>query len=172
MIKPIIEKVNGYAPFIGEHTWIAPNATIVGDVHLGEHCSVWYQAVLRGDVGKITIGDETNVQDAVVIHSTTDKSTVTIGNRVTIGHRAIIHGCTIEDEALIGMGAIVLDNAVVERGAIVAAGAVVLENAVVKSGTIWAGVPAREVKKLDPELSIEEMRKSAAGYVKYKEWYK
>lgn len=171
MTEPIIENLNGYAPFIGEHTFIAPNATIVGDVHIGRDCSVWYQAVLRGDVGKITIGDETNVQDGVVIHSTTNKSTVTIGNRVTIGHRAIIHGCMIHDEALIGMGAIVLDNALVETGAIVAAGAVVLENAIVKSGTIWAGIPAKEVKKLDLKQSIEEMRRSAAGYVKYKEWY-
>lgn len=169
--KPIIEKVNGYAPFIGEHTWIAPNATIVGDVHLGMHCSVWYQAVLRGDVGKITIGDETNIQDGTVIHSTTGKSTVNIGKRVTIGHRAIIHGCTIHDEVLIGMGAIVLDNAVIETGAVVAAGAVVLENAVVRSGTIWAGIPAKEVKKIDLEKSIEELRRSAAGYVKYKDWY-
>lgn len=171
MDKAIVQNVNGYAPFIGEDTWIAPNATIVGDVHLGKHCSVWYQAVLRGDVGKIRIGDESNVQDAVVIHSTTGKSTVTIGRRVTIGHRAIIHGCDIHDEALIGMGSVVLDNAVVESGAIVAAGAVVLENTIVKAGTIWAGMPAKEVKKLDPDQAREAMRKMAAGYVGYKAWY-
>lgn len=171
MNKPVLETVNGYAPFIGEHTWLAPNATVVGDVHIGKNCSIWYQAVLRGDVGKITIGDATNVQDGVVIHSTTGKSTVTIGERVTIGHRAIIHGCTIHDEALIGMGAVVLDNAVIESGAVVAAGAVILENTRVKAGTIWAGVPARPVKQLDIDQSREQLRRSAEGYVKYKSWY-
>lgn len=171
MIEPLVMKVNGYAPFIGERTWIAPTAVILGDVHIGTDCSIWFQAVLRGDVGKITIGNETNVQDAVVIHSTTGKSTVTIGNRVTIGHRAIIHGCTIQDDALIGMGSIVLDNALVESGGIVGAGAVVLENTVVKAGTIWAGIPAKEVKKRDLKGALEEIRKSAAGYVKYMEWY-
>ncbi len=169
--KPIIQKVNGIAPFIGEHTFIAPNATILGDVHIGAHCSIWYQAVLRGDVGRILIGDETNIQDGAVLHSTTGKSRVTIGNRVTVGHRAIVHGCTINDDALIGMGAIVLDNAVVESGAIVAAGAVILENTVVTAGTIWAGVPAKLVKRIDTKQSVEMMRKMAEGYVGYKDWY-
>lgn len=169
--KPIIQQVNGMAPFIGEHTFIAPNATILGDVHIGANCSIWHQAVLRGDVGRILIGDETNIQDGAVLHSTTGKSRVTIGNRVTVGHRAIVHGCTIHDYVLIGMGAIVLDNAVIESGSIVAAGAVILENTVVPSGTIWAGVPAKQVKQLDPEKSIETMKKMAAGYVGYKEWY-
>ena len=169
--KPIIQQINGMAPFIGEHTFIAPNATILGDVHIGSNCSIWYQAVLRGDVGRILIGDETNIQDGAVVHSTTGKSRVTIGNRVTVGHRAIVHGCTIQDNALIGMGAIVLDNAIIESGAIVAAGAVVLENTVVTSGTIWAGVPAKQVKQLDPSQSIEQMRKMAESYVGYKDWY-
>ena len=169
--KPIIQKVNGMAPFIGEHTFIAPNATILGDVHIGTNCSIWHQAVLRGDVGRILIGDQTNIQDGAILHSTTGKSRVTIGNRVTVGHRAIVHGCTIHDEALIGMGSIVLDNAVIEKGAVVAAGAVVLENTLVPAGTIWAGVPAKQVKKLDPKKSVEMMKKMAAGYVAYKDWY-
>jgi carbonic anhydrase/acetyltransferase-like protein (isoleucine patch superfamily) len=169
--KPIIESINGMAPFLGEHTWVAPNATIVGDVHLGAHCSVWYQAVLRGDVGKILIGDETNIQDGAVLHSTTGKSTIKLGNRVTVGHRAIVHGCIAEDDVLIGMGATVLDNAFLERGSIVAAGAVVLENTRVPSGTIWAGVPARQVKKMDVDKAISMMKEMAKGYVGYKDWY-
>ncbi|HKL03799.1 MAG TPA: gamma carbonic anhydrase family protein [Cryomorphaceae bacterium] len=172
MIKPIIEKVNGLAPYIGDETWIAPNATILGDVHIGIQCSIWYQAVLRGDVGKITIGNHTNIQDGVVVHSTTGKSTVTLGNRVTVGHRAIVHGCTTEDDVLIGMGAIVLDNVYVESGAIIAAGAVVKENTRVPSGTIWAGVPAVQVKELNVEKAKSGMSEMAEGYVKYKDWYR
>ncbi|MCA1762071.1 MAG: gamma carbonic anhydrase family protein [Cryomorphaceae bacterium] len=172
MTKPIIEEINGLAPFIGEDTWIAPNATVVGDVHIGIHCSIWYQAVLRGDVGKITIGNHTNIQDGAVVHTTTGKSTVTLGNRVTVGHRAIVHGCNAEDDVLIGMGAIVLDNAYIETGAIVAAGAVVKENTRIPSGTIWAGVPAAQVKKLDSKEAISAMRNMADGYVNYKDWYR
>lgn len=172
MTKPIIEKINGLAPFVGDETWIAPNATVVGDVHIGIHCSIWYQAVLRGDVGKITIGNHTNIQDGAVVHTTTGKSTVTLGDRVTVGHRAIVHGCTAEDNVLIGMGAIVLDNAYIESGAIIAAGAVVKENTRIPSGTIWAGVPAVQVKELDIEQAKSAMSKMADGYVKYKDWYR
>ncbi len=170
--KAIVETINGMAPFIGKGTWLAPNATVVGDVHIGAECSIWYQAVLRGDVGRILIGDRTNIQDGAILHSTTDKSTVTIGDSVTVGHKAIVHGCTIEDRVLIGMGAIVLDNAVIETGAIVAAGAVVLENTRVPSGTIWAGVPARQVKTLDINAAKEDIALMAEGYVMIKERYK
>jgi len=169
--KPLIKSLKGITPRIGEDTFIAPNATLVGDVEIGNNCSIWYQAVLRGDVGKIQIGDYSNVQDGAVIHATYGKSDSIIGNRVTIGHRAIIHGCIIHDDVLIGMGSIILDNAIIESGAIVAAGAVVLENTVVTRGSIWAGVPAVKVKDLDPGKSIASLQKLAQAYVGYKAWY-
>jgi carbonic anhydrase/acetyltransferase-like protein (isoleucine patch superfamily) len=168
---PVIRAINGFAPFIGENTWIAPNATVVGDVHLGTECSVWYQAVLRGDVGKILVGDYTNIQDGAILHTTTGKSTVKLGNYVTVGHRAIVHGCHTEDHVLIGMGAIVLDNAQIGEGAVIAAGAVVKENTKVDSGSLWAGVPAVKVKEFDPGISAEKMRKMAEAYATYKNWY-
>jgi carbonic anhydrase/acetyltransferase-like protein (isoleucine patch superfamily) len=159
------------SPEIGQGTWVAPNATLTGDVQLGKDCSVWYQAVIRGDVGRITIGNKTNVQDGAVIHATTGKSVVTVGDSVTIGHRAIVHGCEIADNALIGMGSIVLDNAKIGEGAIVAAGAVVLENTLVPPGTIWAGVPAVQVKQMDTDEAKDRMKQMADGYVHYKDWY-
>ncbi|MCH2215031.1 MAG: gamma carbonic anhydrase family protein, partial [Flavobacteriales bacterium] len=158
MSEPIIHSVNGLAPFLEEDVWVAPNATVVGDVHIGAKSSIWYQSVLRGDVGKIVLGKEVNIQDGTVIHSTTGKSTVTLGNRVSVGHRAIVHGCTSEEEVLIGMGAIVMDNAYLERGSIVAAGAVVLENTRVEGGWIWAGVPAKPVKKVELEVALRIIR--------------
>ncbi len=167
---PIIP-LNSHTPQLGPNTWVAPDSNVIGEVRCGRDCSIWYQATLRGDVGHIHIGDCTNVQDGAIIHSTTGKSVTEIGSFVTIGHRAIVHGCTIEDEVLIGMGAIVLDNAHVERGAVVAAGAVVLENTRIPAGSTWAGVPARQVKSADPEAMAAAIRKSAEGYVKYKEWY-
>ena len=169
--EPIIKSLNGITPRIGSDTFIAPNVTLVGDVEIGNNCSIWYQAVLRGDVGKIQIGDYSNVQDGAVIHATYGKSNTIIGNRVTVGHRAIIHGCIIHDDVLIGMGSIILDNAIIESGAIVAAGAVVLENTVVTRGSIWAGVPAVKVKDLDPEKSIAAMQRLAQAYIGYKAWY-
>lgn len=171
MSEPIIHSVNGLAPFLEEDVWVAPNATVVGDVHIGAKSSIWYQSVLRGDVGKIVLGKEVNIQDGTVIHSTTGKSTVTLGNRVSVGHRAIVHGCTSEEEVLIGMGAIVMDNAYLERGSIVAAGAVVLENTRVEGGWIWAGVPAKPVKKVELEVALRIIRGTSDGYVNYKDWY-
>jgi carbonic anhydrase/acetyltransferase-like protein (isoleucine patch superfamily) len=167
----IIHSVNGLAPFIEDDVWLAPNATIVGDVHIGSGSSIWYQSVLRGDVGKITLGREVNIQDGTVIHSTTGKSRVVLGDRVSVGHRAIVHGCIAEDEVLIGMGAIVMDNAYLETGSIVAAGAVVLENTRVESGWIWAGVPAKPVKKVSLEDALKMIRGTASGYVEYKKWF-
>jgi carbonic anhydrase/acetyltransferase-like protein (isoleucine patch superfamily) len=166
-----VDSLNGHSPSIGKGTWIAPNATLVGDVVIGADCSIWYQAVLRGDVGSIEIGDQVNIQDGAVVHCTTGKSVVKLGDRVSVGHRAIVHGCTAESDVLIGMGAIVMDNAYLEKGSIVAAGAVVLENSRVRSGTIWAGVPAREVKRMDQGDAATEISKIAAGYTQYKEWY-
>jgi len=156
-------------PKIGTGTWLAETAQVIGEVEIGKDCGIWYGAVIRGDVGLIKIGNRTNIQDNAVLHGTWKKSLTVVGNNVTIGHRAIVHGCKIGNNVLIGMGSIVLDNAVIEDNAIVAAGAVVLENTVVKSGTIYAGVPAKEVKK----VAISEMREmnkmSASHYVLKKE---
>jgi carbonic anhydrase/acetyltransferase-like protein (isoleucine patch superfamily) len=144
----LILPVNGIAPKFGNNCFIAENATIVGDVIMGNDCSIWFNAVVRGDVHKIRMGDKVNIQDAAIIHCTYKKAFVTIGNNVSIGHRAIIHGCTLEDNVLIGMGAIVMDNVVVQSNSIIAAGAVVLENTVVEGGSIYAGTPAKKVKEL------------------------
>lgn len=169
--KPIIQTLNGDTPQIGKNCFIAPNATLVGDVIIGDDCSVWYQAVLRGDVGKIQIGNASNVQDGVVIHATYKRSNTLIGNEVTIGHSAVIHGCIIHDYVLVGMGAIVMDNAVVESGSIIGAGAVVLENTRIESGSIWAGVPAVKIKEIDPVKSVERLKEQARAYLMYKRWY-
>lgn len=166
----IIKKCESKAPQIGENTYIADNAVIVGDVVIGKSCSIWWSAVVRGDVNSITIGDETNIQDGAVIHCTYQTASTTIGNKVSIGHKAIVHGCTIEDSSLVGMGAIVMDNAVVQSHSIVAAGAVVLENTVVESGYIYAGVPAKKVKKIEGELS-EIFDRTAKNYTLYKSWF-
>jgi carbonic anhydrase/acetyltransferase-like protein (isoleucine patch superfamily) len=166
----IIKKCEGKTPKIGENTYIADNAVIVGDVVIGKSCSIWWSAVVRGDVNSIAIGDETNIQDGAVIHCTYQKASTTIGNRVSIGHKAIVHGCIIEDAALVGMGAIVMDNAVVQSNSIVAAGAVVLENTIVESGYIYAGVPAKKVKKIEGELS-EIFSRTAKNYTLYKTWF-
>ncbi|MGJ3235904.1 gamma carbonic anhydrase family protein [Marivirga sp.] len=166
----IIKKCEGKTPQIGENTYIADNAVIVGDVVIGKSCSIWWSAVVRGDVNSITIGDETNIQDGAVIHCTYQKASTTIGNKVSIGHKAIVHGCIIEDAALVGMGAIVMDNAVVQSNSIVAAGAVVLENTIVESGYIYAGVPAKKVKKIEGELS-EIFSRTAKNYTLYKTWF-
>lgn len=163
--------INNKSPEFGKGTWLADNSTIIADVICGEDCSIWFQAVVRGDVGEIRIGDRVNIQDASIIHSTYGKSKVIIGNDVSIGHRAIIHGCTIEDKVLIGMGAIVMDNAIVERGATIAAGAVVLANTRVPAGTVYAGVPAKLVKSNEVEQAAESVAEIAKSYVKYKTWY-
>jgi carbonic anhydrase/acetyltransferase-like protein (isoleucine patch superfamily) len=166
----IIKKCEGKVPQIGENTYVADNAVIVGDVKIGKECSIWWSAVVRGDVNKITIGDKTNIQDGAVIHCTYKKAATIIGNKVSIGHKAIVHGCTIEDSALVGMGAIVMDNAVVQSGSIVAAGAVVLENTIVESGYIYAGVPAKKVKKIEDEMQ-KIFERTAENYTLYKTWF-
>jgi carbonic anhydrase/acetyltransferase-like protein (isoleucine patch superfamily) len=167
----LILPVEGVMPRFGENCYLAPNCTVVGDVEMGRDCSVWFQAVVRGDVHWIRMGDAVNVQDGAVIHCTYQKAPTTIGNRVSIGHRAIVHGCTLHDDVLVGMGAIVMDHAVVEAGALIAAGAVVLENTVVEAGCIYAGVPARKVKQLDPETFRQQNQRIAGNYVKYKGWF-
>jgi carbonic anhydrase/acetyltransferase-like protein (isoleucine patch superfamily) len=157
---------------MGENCYIAENATIVGDVIMGDECSVWFQAVVRGDVHFIKMGNRVNVQDGAIIHCTYQKCGTTIGNNVSIGHRAIVHGCTIHDNVLIGMGAIVMDNCIIEENCIIAAGSVVLENTVVKSGSIYAGIPAKKVKDLSPELFQGEVQRIAKNYVMYSSWFR
>jgi carbonic anhydrase/acetyltransferase-like protein (isoleucine patch superfamily) len=168
----IIHPVNGKSPQLGENCFIAENATIVGDVSMGSQCSIWYNAVLRGDVHYIKMGDKVNVQDGAVVHCTYQKSPTTIGNNVSIGHNAIVHGCTIKDNVLIGMGAIVMDDCVVESNSIIAAGAVVTKGTHVPSGTIYAGMPAKKLKDVSLELSSGEIDRIANNYVKYSSWFK
>ena len=166
----MILPVKNVHPKIPDSCFIAGNATIVGDVVLGEECSVWFAAVVRGDVNSIRIGDRTNIQDGAVIHCTYERAETLIGNNVSIGHRAIVHGCTVHDNSLIGMGAIVMDHAVVEENCIVAAGAVVLENTICDSGFIYAGVPAKKVKQLTDD-QIASLKKTAQNYVMYSSWF-
>jgi carbonic anhydrase/acetyltransferase-like protein (isoleucine patch superfamily) len=167
----IIKAVNGKSPKMGADCWFADNAVIVGEVEMGQNCTVWFGAVVRGDVHYIKIGNNTNIQDNATIHCTYQKSPTTIGSNVSIGHNAIVHGCTLEDNVLVGMGAIVMDNAVVKSGAIIAAGAVVLENTVVEEHSIYAGVPAKKVKTVDAS-NIAMMERIAGNYVKYASWFK
>ncbi|MDH6355675.1 carbonic anhydrase/acetyltransferase-like protein (isoleucine patch superfamily) [Dysgonomonas sp. PH5-45] len=168
----LIKEVRGFTPEIGENTYLAENATIVGDVVIGKDCSIWFNAVLRGDVNSIRIGDRVNIQDGSVLHTLYQKSVVEIGNDVSVGHNVVIHGAKIEDGALIGMGSIVLDHAVIGEGAIVAAGSVVLSGTQVEPGSIYAGVPAKFVKKVDPEQGKEINQKIAKNYLMYSGWFK
>lgn len=168
---PVILPVRSVMPVFGANCYIAPNATIVGDVVTGDECSIWFNAVVRGDVNSIRMGNKVNVQDGAIIHCTYQKAATFIGNNVSIGHNAIVHGCVIEDNVLIGMGAIVMDNAVVGSNSIIAAGAVVLENTRIEAGSIYAGVPARKVKDTSPEMISGEINRIANNYVKYSEWF-
>ncbi|MGB1042181.1 MAG: gamma carbonic anhydrase family protein [Tenacibaculum sp.] len=168
----IIKSVNGKSPQIPEDCYVAENATIVGDVQMGKECSVWFNAVIRGDVHYIKMGDKVNVQDGAVIHATYQKSPTTIGNNVSIGHNAIVHGCTIHDNVLVGMGSIIMDDCIVESNAIIAAGAVVTKNTRVESGSIYAGVPAKKVKDISQELISGEIDRISNNYVKYASWFK
>ncbi len=168
----LILPVNEVLPTFGENCYLAENATIVGDVVMGRDCSVWFQAVVRGDVHYIRMGDGVNVQDGAIIHCTYQKAPTQIGNSVSIGHRAIVHGCTLHDDVLVGMGAIVMDHVVVHEGALIAAGAVVLENTVVEAGAIYAGVPAKKVKQLDPETFRNQNQRIAGNYIRYADWFR
>jgi len=168
----IIKAVRGNSPQIPDDCFIAENATIVGEVSMGKECSIWFNAVLRGDVHFIKMGDKVNVQDGAVIHATYKKSPTTIGNNVSIGHNALVHGCTIHDNVLIGMGSIVMDDCVIESNSIIAAGAVVTKNTIVESGSIYAGVPAKKVKDISEALISGEINRIADNYVKYSSWFK
>lgn len=159
-------------PEFGTDCWLAENATIVGDVIMGDQCSVWFNAVVRGDVNSIRLGNKVNIQDGAVLHCTYQKTTVSIGNNVSIGHNALVHGCTIEDNVLVGMGSIVMDNCHIEANCIIAAGAVLLEGTRVESWSIYAGIPAKKVKTLSPELFQGEVQRIATNYVTYSSWFK
>lgn len=169
---PVILPVKGVAPQIPESCFVAPNATIVGDVIMGEECSVWFNAVIRGDVNSIRMGAKVNVQDGAVIHCTYQKTKTNIGNNVSIGHNALVHGCTVADNVLIGMGAIVMDNVEIGPNCIIAAGAVVLEGTKVPAGSIYAGVPAKKVKDISEDLQKGEVERIANNYLMYSSWFK
>ena len=168
----LIKECRGITPKFEKDCWFAENATIVGDVVMGNQCSVWFNAVVRGDVNSIRMGNNVNIQDGAVIHCTYEKTKVNLGNNVSIGHNALVHGCTIEDNVLIGMGAIVMDNCYIEENCIIAAGAVLLEGTRVESWSIYAGVPAKKVKTLSPELFQGEVKRIANNYVMYSSWFK
>ena len=165
----LIKSVKGVAPKWGENCYIAENATIIGNVKMGNDCSIWFNAVVRGDVNKISIGNKVNIQDGAIIHCTYQKSETIIGNNVSIGHQALVHGCIIKDNVFIGMGAIVMDNVVVHSGALIAAGAVVLENTNVEAGYIYAGIPAKKIKPVKGELK-NIFERTANNYVLYAKW--
>lgn len=167
----IIKKLRGVTPQIGKECFVAENATIIGDVVIGDECSIWYNAVLRGDVNSIRIGNRVNIQDGAVIHTLYKKSTTEIGNNVSLGHNAIVHGAKIEDNTLIGMGAVVLDNVVVGTGCIIAANALVLSNTVCEPNSIYAGVPAKKIKDVAPDQARDIVQRIANDYLMYSKWY-
>ncbi|HDR52827.1 MAG TPA: gamma carbonic anhydrase family protein [Mariniphaga anaerophila] len=167
-----IRTLNRKTPKFGKNCFLAETATLIGDVELGDNCSVWFNAVLRGDVHFIKIGNNTNIQDNAVIHATFQKSPTNIGNNVTIAHGAIVHGCTLHNNVMVGMNAVVLDDAVVESNSIIAAGSVVTKGTVVKSGSVYAGIPAKKIKEISPELLDGEIKRIAASYGEYASWYK
>jgi len=167
----IIKEVLGKKPRFGKKPFLADNAVVIGDVIAGDYCSVWFGAVVRGDVNYIRIGDKVNIQDGVVIHGTYKKAPTNIGNNVSIAHNATVHGCTIKDHVLIGMNAVILDHAVIESNAIVAAGSVVTKGMIVESGSVYAGIPAVKIKDISPELVQGEIQRIAESYLKYASWY-
>lgn len=166
-----IKKVRGHEPRFGDNCFLAETAVVVGEVVMGSNCTVWFNAVVRGDVHSITIGDNTNVQDGAVIHCTYERAKTVIGSNVSIAHQAVVHGCTVEDNVLIGMGAIIMDDAVIGRDSVVAAGAIVLPGTKVEPGSIYAGVPAKRVKDIGPEMK-EVIMRTARNYPMYATWFK
>ena len=168
----LIKAVRGIHPKIGKNCFLADNATIIGEVIMGDDCSVWFNAVVRGDVTHIHIGNNVNIQDGVTVHGTYQKAAVKIGNNVSIAHNAVVHGCTIHDHVLIGMGAIIMDDAVIESNSIIAAGALIPKGTVVESGSVYAGVPAKKIKSIDKALLEGEVERIANSYNMYASWYK
>lgn len=168
----LIKTIRGFTPVFGQSIYLAENAVVVGDVVMGNDCSVWFHAVVRGDVNSIRIGNKVNIQDGAIIHCTYERAATIIGDDVSIGHRALLHGCTIHNNVLIGMGAIVMDHAVVEENVLIAAGAVVLEKSHLESGHVYAGIPAKKVKTLSPEQFKDTVKRIANNYVMYANWFK
>ena len=168
----LIKELNGHTPKFGKDCFLAENSVVIGDVVMGDQCSIWFNAVIRGDVHFIRMGNKVNIQDGAVVHCTYQKSPTTIGNNVSIGHNAVVHGCTIRDNVLVGMGAIVMDDCVVESNSIIAAGAVVTEGTRVETGTVYAGVPAKKIKDISQELISGEIERIANNYIFYACWYK
>jgi len=167
----LIKEVLGHKPTFGKDCYISENATVVGDFVCGDNCSFWFNSVVRADVNAIRFGNKVNVQDGAVVHCTYQKFPTTIGNNVSIGHNAIVHGCTIKDNVLVGMGAIIMDNCVVEENVIIASGAVLTQNTIAESGYIYAGVPARKIKPVGKKLLEGEIERIADNYIKYSSWY-
>lgn len=167
----IVKTIRGATPKFGTNCFLADNAVVVGEVVMGDNCTVWFNAVVRGDVNSITIGDNTNIQDGAIIHCTYQKAKTVIGNNVSIAHTAVVHGCTIEDNVLIGMGAIVMDDSIIGTGSIIAAGAVVLPGTIVEAGTIYAGMPAKYLKDVGTEMNAV-IERTAKNYPMYAEWFK
>jgi carbonic anhydrase/acetyltransferase-like protein (isoleucine patch superfamily) len=167
----LIKSVRGFTPKFGKNCFLAENATVIGEVQVGENCTIWFNAVVRGDVHSIFIGNNTNIQDGVVIHGTYQKANTIIGNNVSIAHNAVVHGCTIKDNVLIGMGAIVMDGAIIGSNSVIAAGAVVLPGTKVEEGSIYAGMPAKRVKDISPEMK-EVIQRTAKNYPMYATWFK
>ena len=168
---PVILAVENKFPQFGSNCFLAPNSTIVGDVVMGDDCSVWFNTVVRGDVNFIRMGNKVNVQDGAVIHATFQKTKTIVGNNISIGHNAIVHGCTINDNVLVGMGSIIMDNAVIQSNTIIAAGAVVLEGTICEAGSIYAGVPAKKIKDISQDLISGEIERIANNYIKYSNWF-
>lgn len=167
----LIKKVRGFQPQMGQNVYLAENATIVGDVSIGDNCSIWFNAVLRGDVNSIIIGNDVNIQDGAVVHCTFEQSKTIIEDRVSVGHNAIIHGCHIKADVLVGMGSIIMDHAVVESNVLIAAGAVVLENSHLESGYIYAGVPAKKVKQISADRFNNTIHRISKNYAMYASWF-
>ena len=168
----LIKSVRGLTPKYGIDCFFAENSTIIGEVIIGDNCSVWYQAVIRGDVNSINIGNRVNIQDGAIIHGTYEQSATKIGNDVSIGHNAIIHGCTIKDSVLVGMGSIIMDDSVIESNSIIAAGSVLPKNTIVPAGSVFAGVPAKKIKEIDQDLQKKEIERIAKNYLTYASWFK
>ncbi len=168
----LIKTIKGFTPKFGKDCYLAENATVIGDVVMGDQCSVWFNAVVRGDVHYIRIGNKVNIQDGAIIHCTYETAPTTIGNNVSIAHNAIVHGCTIDNNVLVGMNAIIMDNAVVGSNSIIAAGSVVLENTIIEPGSVYAGIPAKKIKSTNQELTSRLLDRISNNYIKYAGWYK
>ena len=168
----LVKSIRGFTPKFGKNCYLAENATVIGDVVMGDQCSVWFNAVVRGDVHFIRIGNKVNIQDGAIIHCTYETAPTTIGNNVSIAHNAIVHGCTIKDNVLVGMNAIIMDNAVVGSNSIIAAGSVILENTVIEPGSVYAGIPAKKTKSTNKELTRHLLDRISKNYIKYAGWYK